>query len=137
MQVRFADQDRSGGFQAAHHLGVFRGNPFVEDGAGGGGPHAGRVDVVLECDRDAVQRAAEFSGRLLGLKLPGLLQRVIPHHRDERVQLGIVDLDPGEARFHQLLWRDAAGSNARRRLGKGQVRQVVQALGAQGHCSEH
>ena len=67
MQVGLADEHGAGGGQAACDLGVFRRHAIVEDGAGRGGAHGGGVDVVLERDRNAVQRPAELAGALLGV----------------------------------------------------------------------
>jgi hypothetical protein len=69
VQVGLADEDGAGGAQAGHDGGVFFGHAIVKNGAGRIGTDAGGIDVVLESDGDAVQRAAEFSGFLFGVQL--------------------------------------------------------------------
>ena len=69
----------------------------------GGVHHAGDVDVVLDQDRDAVQRAADLAGLALGVERVGVGERRRVD-LDDRIQRrpGIVDLrDAIEIRLRQ------------------------------------
>ena len=50
----------------------YGGTRSVERERAAGRRHVGRVDVVLERDRDAVQRTADLAGRALAIALVGL-----------------------------------------------------------------
>jgi hypothetical protein len=52
VHVQLAEQHGARGPQARHDDGIFGGDVIPEEVAGGGGPHALRVDEVLERDRD-------------------------------------------------------------------------------------
>ena len=54
----------------------YGGTKPVERQRAAGGRHVGRVDVVLERDRNAVQRPADLALRPLAVALVGLLERV-------------------------------------------------------------
>ena len=111
VQVQLPDDHRTGGEQAAHDLCVLGGQAIVEDGAGRGCARAHGVDVVLERDRNTVERSAQLAGTLLLVEHLGARERLLAHHGDERVQLRLVDGDPREAGGHQFHGRDAARTN--------------------------
>jgi hypothetical protein len=71
----------------------------------GGGPHAGdlagHVLGVLDRDRHPEQRPV-VAGPPPGVGLLGVGQRALVGHRAERVQLGIVALDPLEVELDEL-----------------------------------
>ena len=80
------------------------------------GPHERRVDVVLQRDRDPVQRSADPSLRALAIALVSELE-CLRIDRDRRVQLVLVGADA-----HQVLAHDAFDvvrpcSSARRMSG--------------------
>jgi hypothetical protein len=81
---------------------VFPGHAIAEYPAGGSGPSAGCVDVVFQCDGNAVQRPPPPPVALLALERPRGRQRLVPGDRDERVQRRIVGVDTAQARFHEL-----------------------------------
>ena len=118
VQIRFADDDRAGGCEAARHLRVFGGHAIVEHGARGRRAHTGRVDVVLEGDRNAVQRTAHAAGAPVGVERSGLRQRRFTRDRDERVDLWVVNVDAREARVHEIDGRHGARLQPRRRFGQ-------------------
>ena len=108
------------------------------------GRHVGGVDVVLERDRDAVQRAAHLALRALAIESFRFPQRVAIH-RDRRVQLVLVERDALEVLADQFprsdaplfhggphLW-DGRLDDARPAAPVGRARQP----GAQGHKKEH
>jgi hypothetical protein len=99
VKVRFADEDgpglakmRDGGRVALRHV------PFAH-ARRGRSRHATDVEQVFDRDRDAVQRAAIGAGGELLIGFARLPQRVVGHHRDERVQPRVVRLDAAQAFF--------------------------------------
>ena len=70
-----------------------------------GGWQVGRVDVVLERDRDAVQRPAHLPGLALGVEPIGLGQRP-GVHRQRRVDALFVERDALQVLLDQLSGRD-------------------------------
>ena len=57
MHVQLAEHDRASRFEPADDFRILGRHAIGEDRAAGGGAHAGRVEEVLERDRDAVQAA--------------------------------------------------------------------------------
>ena len=98
VKVGLANQHRTCLLQAAGHLGVLAGDAIVEHRAGRGGPDARGVDVVLERDGNAVERAANLAGTTLLVERPGFGQRAVGEDRDEGVQLGLVNRNARQAR---------------------------------------
>jgi len=80
-----------------------------------------------------VQGSAHFPGALLGVARPGVRQRRLARHRDERVDLGVVDLNPREAGVHEIGRRHAARSNAGRGFGQRQRGQRIRRSGRGRH----
>ena len=72
---------------------------------------AGRVDVVLERDRDAVQRPAPLPALLFRFHLPRRGERLLRDDRDEGVERRVVLLDPRQARLRQLDRRGALAAD--------------------------
>ena len=70
------------------------------------GRHVGGVDVVLERDRYAVQRAAYLALRAFAIERLGLFER-IAIYGDGRMQLVLVEPDSDEVLLYQLPRRDA------------------------------
>jgi hypothetical protein len=110
VEVQLAEDDRTGSLQARDRVGVFVGNPVLEEGARTGGSNAGRVDVVLERDGNAVHGAPP-SAPSFRIELPSPLERLLPGNRDERVQRRIVRVDARQARLGQLHRRHLAAAN--------------------------
>ena len=80
----------------------------VEDERATGGGHVGGLDVVLDGDRNAVQRPADVSLLALAIALVGLFER-IGVHGDRRVQLVLIRGDAREALQHELSRGDPSG----------------------------
>ena len=77
-------------FKPASDFGVFGRNAILEQFARGGGTDAGGVDVVLERDGNAVQRAAPLAAPLLIGHLVRGVERLVARHGDVGVYLRIV-----------------------------------------------
>ena len=96
MQVELAEDDGSVALEARDDVGVFSGDAVFEHGAGRSGAGAGGVDVVLEGDGDAVERAAELSGFCFRVQHGGLGEGLLRHDGDVGVDFGVIDRDAGE-----------------------------------------
>ncbi len=81
-----ADDDRAGELQLLDDFGVFGGNAVAVLIAAGGSAHAGGVDVVLERDGDAVQRATVVAGGDFFFGLLRLLEGKLGSDGDEGVE---------------------------------------------------
>ena len=90
------DDDRARLAQVLRHRRLVRRHEAVEDERAAGRRHVGRVDVVLQRDRDAVQRAARLPLRPLAVPLLGLAKGLAVD-RDGRVELVLVDGDSRQA----------------------------------------
>ena len=97
MHVVLADDHRASQLQLFDNLGVLARNTLAVLVTAGSGANAGGVDVVLERDGDAVQRAAIVARCDLFFGLLCLCDREFGGHRDEGVQRGIQAVDAGEA----------------------------------------
>ena len=89
------------------------GNAVGEDTRASRRPDAGRVVQILECDRDAVQRATIDAVREVGIGAFGLGQRAFRGERDERAELALVPRDAIQARAHEVDGRCSAGMDQR------------------------
>src|SRR5688572_20399770 len=94
VQVQFAEDHHPGPLQPQDDLGVLLGHAILEDAAGGRRQYASSVDVVLERDRDAMERPARPAAPELALDLTGRSQRLLTRDGDKRVDRTIVSLDP-------------------------------------------
>ena len=83
-QVGLAEQDRARGAQLGDDRRVLGRDAVLERDRARGGRHAGRVEVVLDDHRDAVQRAADVAGGALGVERGRLLQRLRVEQRGPR-----------------------------------------------------
>ena len=96
-QVGFGQDQRPGSAQALDQEGVLGGDPTLQgQRSGGGGQAIGGVDIVLEHNRQSVQRAAELTRLALGVELSGDGQS-IGIDFDNRVQARPVLVDGGDA----------------------------------------
>jgi hypothetical protein len=75
-ESRLRDDDRARGFQVLRQRGFVGRDIAGEHQRAAGRRHVGGVDVVLERDRDAVQRSAELALRALAIERVGLGERV-------------------------------------------------------------
>jgi len=102
MQIQLAEKDCTGCFEASGNFGVFGRDTVVEDGAGCSGADACGVDIVFECDRDAVQRATGLACTKFGVCFTRLLEGRFLQNSDEGIELRLIDLDAGKAGFGEL-----------------------------------
>ena len=92
--------------QVLRQRGVVRRDEIHERQRPAGGRQIGGLDVVLQRDRNAVQRSANLSGRALAIALVRFLQR-IRIDGDRRVQLVLIRGDADEVLQHELVRGDA------------------------------
>ena len=100
-ELRLGDDDRAGVAQVLRERRVVRRHEVGERERAAGGRHVGRVDVVLERDRDPVQRSADASAGALAVERVGDRERVRVH-RDDGVQPVLVERDAREVLQHDL-----------------------------------
>jgi hypothetical protein len=84
MHVGLADQDGAGALQPHHDLGVRFRYILAQKRRRGGGGDAGNIDIVLHRHRHGIGVAAVIGG----------LERLLVHHRQDGLQMGIERLDP-------------------------------------------
>src|SRR6185295_16448749 len=84
------------------------------------GRQLGGIDHVLDRKRHAVQRARGLGG----IRRARRLQRQVLVQRLPRLHLGLARADAGEARLGQLLGRNLALRDQRRRFGGGELVEV-------------
>ena len=122
-QVHLGQDDGARVPQLLHDERIVGRDRALEEHRPAGGRHVGGVDVVLEHDRDAVQRRARALGLPLGVERAGRLERlrVERHHRVNRWALAVVRLDAGQEALHQLLRGQGAGGEGRVQVGDGRL----------------
>ena len=98
-QVRAADRDRARGAQALDLRRVDGGDGLGERRDPGRRGRAGDVDVLLDRERDAVQRAAAPVRRVGRV---GGRARLVGQHDDDRVQVAVHRLDALQVRVDDL-----------------------------------
>src|SRR5207247_8573898 len=118
VEVRFADEDRTRAGEPPRDFGILGRHAIVEYGACSRRADARGVDIVLEGNRDPVQRAAELAGTLLGIEQLRLGQRAVAGDGDERVDFWIVDVDAREAGAYKIRRCHAPGPDPRRSLSE-------------------
>ncbi len=114
----FRDDDGAGRAQ------VFRQRGFIgrdETGKGqgaAGGRHVGGLDIVLEGDGDAVQRAAQMAARAFTVEFGGLFERVRIDGYG-RMQLIFISCDALQVLADQFARGDASGFHRGAHFGDG------------------
>ena len=103
--VGLADHDRPGRFQTSHRESVGVGTPILEFGIAPGGRQAGDVELLFDGHRHTEQRAAlaPRQSRVGGI---GRRPRPVEIADDDRIDLFIERLDPGNREIEQLARRD-------------------------------
>ena len=102
MEIQLAEDNRAGSFQTHDNFCIFGRNAVFEDAARGGRPDAGRIDVVLQRDGNAVQRPAPLAALLFGFHFARRRERLLSRDRDERVDHGVELIDSLEARLSEI-----------------------------------
>ena len=134
------DDDCAGSLQVRRQRRLVGRYQLVECERAAGRPHVGRVDVVLQGDRNAVQRTADFPLRPLPVALGGDRQR-LGIHGNRRVQKVLVGPETGQILLHQLPRCHATLLHRRPHLGNGRFddregrarRRRGDAFGLRGH----
>ena len=127
-ELRLGDDDCAGVFQVLRQRRLVRRDETRKRQRTPGRRHIRRVNVVLEGDRDSVQRAADLALRAFTIPLVRLLQRM-GVHRDDRIQPVLVHRDSRKVLVDDLARRGApllhrsphlgdSGFNHRERLGR-------------------
>ena len=111
-EIGFAEDEGAGLTEAARDAGIVRGGEACKRERAGGGHHAiGGANIVLDEDRDAVERAARAFGFPLGVELIGDAEH-LGIELDHAVQRGAGFIDFGDAREIPV------GEAARRELAR-------------------
>ena len=97
LQIGLADNHSSGISEAPDDFSIGVGKALVEYRAATSSARAGGIDIVFECDRNAVQGSTEFTGSGLSVQLRGPRERLFMHNGDVGVDLRIVGFDAVQA----------------------------------------
>jgi predicted ABC-type transport system involved in lysophospholipase L1 biosynthesis ATPase subunit len=127
VHVQLAEKNRAGVAQLAHAFGIFRRHAIGVDGARGRRPDACRVDVVLEPERNAMQRSATPAARQLVGAAASVRERFVGKHRYKGAHLRVDALDAIEIGLRELDGREIACGDAAAGVFDRQLRQVVTA----------
>ena len=124
MEIQFAEKNRAGFFQTDDNFRIFGRNPVFEDAARCGRPDAGRIDVVLQGDGNAVERPAPLAALLFGFHFACRRERLLSRDRDERVDRGVEPIDSLEARLSEIDRRCTSPSKKIGSLFDGQSGEI-------------
>ena len=116
VQIRLRDEDCARVTQEPPALRIPRRHAIAVRGAAARRTHGGRVDVVLQRDRKAVQRPSVTAFAQLALSDCGGRERLLREDRRVRVELAI-GLDVGEGLAHEIDRRHAAAAQQGGELG--------------------
>ncbi len=136
-EVRLAQDHRAGVAQSRHEKGIARRGEVRERERSGARAHAvARRDVVLEQDRDAVQRAAEHARLALAVALGGDGKgiRIEFDDRADARSLAVDGADAGQVARRQGARGQPAGRHARLQLGDRCLQVLETRCGANGRC---
>jgi hypothetical protein len=123
--IGFADDDRAGGAQPAHHLRI-RGHGRAVSAAAACRHLAGDVDIVLDRDRHAEQGQSLARVQAV-LRHGGLVTRAVAQHHAVAAQLAVQARDPFQVDLEQLRCSDfTVGQHPclLRRAGEGEFPSV-------------
>src|SRR6185503_11913887 len=127
VHVELAEKHGARVAQLTHDFGIFSRYAVGIHGARGRRQNAGRVDVVLEADRNAVQRAAILAADDLGLECARLLERALRRDRYIGVDARVDALDAIEIRAREIDGRQIARRDAATGFRDREARQIVAA----------
>ena len=125
VESRLGDDDGARRDQVLRQSGFIRRHVAGKGERAAGGGHVRGVDVVLERDRNAVQRTAQLALRALAIERVGFLER-LRIHGQRRVQPVFVGRKPNQVLLDQLPRRDLSLGHRRlhlrdRRLDDGEA----------------
>ena len=124
MQIRLADDERARSLEARDDRGVLVGHEVAEDLRARRRPDPARVDVVLDRDGDAVQRAQMIAGADHGLRRLRDLARLLSADGDVSVQRLVDARDALQQGVGELHGRQRRSLDARRRFPDCEVLDV-------------
>ena len=104
-EIGFAENDCAGGAQPRGDEGILRSVPIGEgERPGGGGGAVARFDVVLEQNRNAVQRSAQVAVLSFLIELGGGCGgiRIQGEYRAERGAVAIDRIDTPQIKLHKM-----------------------------------
>jgi hypothetical protein len=125
MQVRLAKQDCSRILQPSDYLSVSGWNPVFEQLTRSSGANTNGVDVILQGDRDSVERSSPLPLPLLLLRRMCRFHRLTPRDRDEGIQRGIVGFNVLQASLSKVNWRSSFAAKQLRSFLQRQAGQVL------------
>src|SRR5690606_1139320 len=102
MHVQLPKQDRTRSFEFLYYIGVLRWHAISKAAACRCRTDAGRINIVLDRDRDAVKRPSQSASNDLTLSGPRRLERLFSRDGDKRVKALIDPVDPIKTCFGQL-----------------------------------
>ncbi len=125
-QVGLAEHDRAGVAKFPDDEGVGRWNRAFEQLRAAGGGQVGGVEVVLQDDWNAVQRAANLAGVALGVQGASLAEsfRVERYDRVDVRASFVIGGNPGEIHFRECLRRERAVVERDVEVRDRRIRQV-------------
>ncbi len=129
--VHLREHDCAGRAQLLHEKGVFgRNRPFEQDRAASR-RQVGGVVVVLEDNRDAVQRRARTLRFSLGIERARGLERlrIERQHRAQRRPLPVVRVDARQTELHQSFCRQRTGVERAVDVGDSERVEIDRACG--------
>ena len=115
-QIAAAEGDRTGRAQPVHLWGVDRGDRLGQGRDRLRGRGARQVDVLLDRERDAVQRAEPGAVRHRPVGRVGGREGLVRQETDERVEVRVDRLDPVQVRLRDLAAADLAIADQGRQL---------------------
>ncbi len=131
VHVRLAEQNRAGSREFFGDVAIRLRHEIRQNLRSGGGANPARPEIVLERNRNSVERAARAAAMNFALRRFGLAPCAFGEDRQESVERGIPALDPCERRLHQIERRDFPSPQQPRRLLDGKKRQLGFGMG--GH----
>src|SRR5580692_13213223 len=111
MQIQLAHNHGASLPQTPRHLGVFPGNSVSVDVARCGRWRTGSINVVLQCDGNSMELAAQIARCLLAVQFACLSHCIFTNDGNKGVELGIVASNPTQSGRRQLYGREASASN--------------------------
>jgi len=130
VEIRFAENNRAGGFETCGDLRVFFRNKFLQKFCSCGCTNPHGIDVVFERNGNPMERAviapgfASSRGAELGFRSSGLGKGEIPRDGEISVEFGVELLDAREKMFRQFNRRKFAGAKEATELGNAKKSDV-------------
>ena len=111
MQIEFAKQNCSRGFQSLDDECIFSRNALLEEMTRGRSADAGRIDKIFERQRNSVQWTTILASTNLSFSLSRFFEGALGSDGDKRVQRRIQPFDSRQATLCQGDRGDLSGAN--------------------------